>query len=106
MSGSLLAYVANDNILEVAELRDVDDAYVNAATVQCTGVTKVAGGALAGFPITLSYVVGSNGIYRGTLQETLALEENAAYEATVTVSGGGFSAMFTVPFTAAERTTR
>lgn len=108
MSATLLAYVDNDNQLRVDGLRDADDAYVNDATVVCTGVDDADGNAVTGdtFPKTLSYVAASDGDYRGTLQQTLALVDGAAYVATITVDGGGLQATFSVPFTARERTTR
>lgn len=107
MASRLLAYVSNDNLLQVIGLRDVDDAYVNDATVVCTGVATADGTAVSGdsFPKTLSYVTASNGEYRATLEDTLALVAGVAYVATVTVTvGGAAKARFDVPFTAAART--
>ena len=108
MSATLLAYVANDNQLRVDGLRDADDAYLNSATVTCTGVTDADGNAVSGdtFPKTLTYVSASDGNYRGTLQQTLALEADQIYTATITVDGGGLQATFAVPFVARARTTR
>lgn len=107
MSATLLAYVDNDNVLEVDRLRDVDDAYINNATVTCTGVETAAGAVVSGdtFPKTLTFVSGSNGKYRTTLQQTLALVAGADYVAVVTVDGGGLQAEFRVPFVAHTRTT-
>ena len=108
MSSTLLAYVSNDNQLRVDGLRDADDAYINAATVSCTGVTDADGNQVSGdsFPKTLTYVTASDGNYRGTLQQTLALVDGETYTATITVDGSGLQARFDVPFTARARTTR
>lgn len=108
MSATLLAYVDNDNQLRVDGLRDADDTYINDATVSCTGVVDADGNAVSGdtFPKTLTYVAASDGNYRGTLQQALALEADATYTATITVDGGGLQAQFEVPFTARARTTR
>ena len=108
MSATLLAYVDNDNQLRIDGLRDADDTYINDATVICTGVVDADGNPVSGdsFPKTLTYVADSDGDYRGTLQQTLALEAGESYTATITVDGGGFQAQFEVPFTARARTTR
>lgn len=105
---TLLAYVDNDNQLRVDGLRDADDAYINDATVVCTQVLDASDAAVTGdtFPKTLTYVPASDGNYRGTLQQTLALVDGQTYTATITVDGGGLQARFDVPFTARVRTTR
>ena len=107
MSDRLLAYVENDNVLEVDKLTDVDGTYVNNATVTCTEIRPAAGGDdILGGPVTLTYVTASNGRYRATLQDTLALVADVAYEAIVTVDATALQAQFHVPFTARKRTTR
>ena len=108
MSTTLLAYVGNDNQLKLDGLRNADDAYINNATVTCTGVEDEDGNAVSGdtFPKTLSYVSASDGDYRGTLQQTLALEAGVTYIAVITVDGGGLQATFRAPFVARDRTTR
>ena len=106
MSATLLAYVDNDNVIKVEGLRDSDDDYVNDAVVSCTGIETAAGAAVGGdsFPKTLSYVAASNGDYRATLEQTLALVAGEAYVAFITVVGGGLNASFAAPFTAQART--
>ncbi len=107
MTATLLAYVENDNILELDRLRDIDDDYINDATVTCTSIAPAAGGDdILGTPLTLAYVAASSGRYRGTVQDTLDLEADTEYVATVTVTGGGLQAKFYMPFTARQRTTR
>ncbi len=108
MSATLLAYVGNDNQLRLDGLRNADDTYINDATVVCTGVEDEDGNAISGdtFPKTLTYVSASDGNYRGTLQQTLALEAGVTYIAVITVDGGGLQATFRAPFVASDRTTR
>lgn len=108
MSATLLAYVGNDNQLKLDGLRNADDTYINDATVTCTGVEDEDGNAVIGdtFPKTLTYVSASDGDYRGTLQQTLALEAGVTYIAVITVDGGGLQATFRAPFVASDRTTR
>lgn len=108
MSSTLLAYVDNDNQLRLDGLRDADDEYINDATVACTGVEDADGNAVTGdtFPKTLTYVAASDGNYRGTLQQTLALVDGESYVATITADGGGLQGEWRVPFTARARTTR
>ncbi len=103
-----LAYIANDNIIELDELRDVDDAYQNAGTVTLIDVIDEGGNPVAGIslPLPLAYVAGSDGRYRCTLQDTAALADGATYLAIVTVDAGGLQARFEIPFTARTRTTR
>lgn len=63
-------YIGSDNTLKVDALRDVDDAYVNDATV--AGQVKDAAGVNVGSSISLSYVAASNGNYRGILDSTVS----------------------------------
>lgn len=102
-----IAYVENDNIIELDRLRDVDDNYINNATVTCAEIRPAAGGDdILGGSVTLTYVTASDGRYRATLQDTLAFVVDTEYEAIVTVDGGGLQAKFHVPFVARKRTTR
>lgn len=103
-----LAYIANDNQIEIDELRDADDAYQNSATVTLIAVNDSEGAPVAGLtlPISLAYVTGSDGRYRCTLQDSAELEDGAAYVAIVTIDAGGLQARFEIPFTARTRTTR
>uniref|UniRef100_A0ABX1N8I5 Uncharacterized protein n=1 Tax=Aromatoleum buckelii TaxID=200254 RepID=A0ABX1N8I5_9RHOO len=40
------------------------------------------------WPLALTYVTDSNGVYRATLKDTLSLTANARYVATVSADGG------------------
>lgn len=100
-----IAFVANDNMMIVDGLRDIDGAYQNSATVQVISVTDQVGANVSGqsFPLTLTYVAASNGRYRGVLQDSLALIDSQTYIATVTVDTGASQARFVVPFVARTR---
>lgn len=112
MSGTLLAYVENDNALWIVGLRDSLDAYVTGATVRCTGIVDAAGNAVTGgsFPITLSYqadtTVGDHedGNYLGILPDEIAFVDGESYTATVTVTSAEGNAKFSAPFRATMRT--
>jgi hypothetical protein len=105
MSSVLLAYVSNDNTLQVDGLKDDDDEYINDATVSCTGIYTEAGAVVSGdsFPKTLTYVTGSDGRYRATLEQVLALVDGETYYAVITVTGGGLHAEFRPLFVARTR---
>lgn len=98
-------YLANDNLLELQGLQNAATAaYVNNATVTATVVDK-NGANVAGqsWPVTLSYVSASNGNYRGTLEDALALTEGEDYTARVAISGAGLTAFFEHPLRALRR---
>lgn len=103
-----LAYVANDNIIEIDELRDAEGAYQNAGTVSLLELIDAGGNLITGItlPLSLAYVPGSDGRYRCTLQDTADMTSGATYTAIVTVDAGGLQARFEIPFTARTRTTR
>lgn len=88
MAGAI--YLSNDNLLEIDGLKNTaTDAYINNATVTATLVDE-GGTAVVGetWPITLSYVSGSDGKYRGTLKDTLSLTAGLGYTAQITADGG------------------
>lgn len=83
-------YLGNDMLLEVSGLRDdVTGDYLNAATVTVT-LKDSAGVNVTGqsWPLTLSYVTASNGVYRATLIDSLSVTANARYVATVIADAG------------------
>jgi len=83
-------YIDSDNLVTLDALYDNAAAeYVNDATVTVT-LTDRAGNEVSGetWPVTLSYVAGSDGKYRGTLSDSLSLSANRRYTAKVTADGG------------------
>lgn len=83
-------YYGNDMLLEVAGLQDqATGEYINDATVTVT-LEDSADNPVTGesWPLALSYVTASNGVYRATLRDTLALAINGRYVATVIADKG------------------
>lgn len=82
---------ANDNLIEVLGVQRQDtDAYLNGATVTVTLMDAFSGVSITGqvWPMTLSYVAGSNGDYRGTINYNASLTKGLDVIADVTVDGG------------------
>lgn len=104
---SLTLYVGNDNVLTLSGLQNsVDDSYINNATVTVTLVDS-DGNSVSGetWPVTLSYVSGSDGNYRATLADTISASADTAYRARVTADGGaGLKGYWEIPVYAVKRT--
>lgn len=83
-------YADNDMTLEVSSLRDeVTGAYINDATVTVSLADEDAV-AVTGetWPLAMSYIASSDGVYRATLKDTLTLAVGARYVATVIADAG------------------
>ncbi len=83
-------YNLNDNLLELIDLKDVvADTFVNTATVTVTLVdaddVEVVGET---WPLTMTYVIASDGLYRATLVDTLTLVVGGLYTAQIEVDDG------------------
>lgn len=63
--------------------------YINDAAVAVT-LTDSSGTEVTGtsWPLTMSYVTSSDGIYRATLADTLSLTAGSTYTATISANGG------------------
>jgi len=87
----MFLYMNSDNILELKGLQDATDltVYENAATVQVT-IQDQSGAEVAGetWPVTMTYVPSSNGIYRANISRTVALSENNVYKGILTADAG------------------
>lgn len=97
--------IGNDNLLVLDELKNVaTDAFINTgATV--TATLKTAAGVTVVGPLTLSYVSASDGKYRATVEEDLAVVANMAYEMHIDVDAGSdLKAHWEVPVSAIKRT--
>lgn len=81
----------SDNLFEVLGAnREDTGAYLNGATVNVTLVDAKTGvqiGNMA-WPITLSYVAGSNGDYRATIPYNISVTKGQYVIAQVSVDGG------------------
>jgi len=102
-----IIYYLNDHTIELRNLKnEVTGDYLDAATVTVTLVdsndAEVSGET---WPLTMSYVTGSNGVYRATFSDTLSLTKLAKYTAKVTADGGaGLKGYWEVPLKCLQRT--
>lgn len=101
-------YSGNDHLLDIVGLQnEAAGVYLNSATVTVT-VKDSTGVEIAGetWPLSASYVSGSNGDYRATLADTLTVVAGARYVAEVDADGGvGLKGFWRFPFTVRERIT-
>jgi len=99
MSSIKAIFKDNDMVLEVSDItNDTTGVHINDATVTAT-IKDSTGADVSGiaFPITLSYVANSDGVYRGLLPAELVLTSNARYKAIIdAVSGSGSKAHWEV----------
>ena len=82
--------VGSDSVVEVTALNDpFSDQFVNTATVTAV-LTDLKGVEVAGqnWPLDLDYVVGSDGVYRGMLEDGLQLVAGKNYVLWVTADAG------------------
>ncbi len=85
-----IVYVGNTNLIEVVGLKSaVEGSFVNDADVSVT-VKDASGTNVSGqtWPTTLAYIAASDGLYRGILEDDLALVDGAQYYAHVDADGG------------------
>ena len=83
-------FVANSNMLELQGLfSEVEQAFVNDAAVTAT-VKDSNGAPLTGqtWPVVLSYIAQSDGIYRAILLESLPFQNKKTYTASIDADGG------------------
>ena len=91
-----VAFVANTNILELLELKDsVNDTFINDATVTAV-LVDLAGVEIAGqsWPVTLAFVLGSNGDYRATISELVKLIKDTEFIFKITATKAGVGVGF------------
>lgn len=85
MSATDVLEIGSDNLISVEKLRlTPTGGYVTTATVTLDKIEDAAGATVSGSTgITLSYY-GADGIYHGTLPDSVSLTENAEYTAVIT----------------------
>jgi hypothetical protein len=81
-------FVGNDNVVELNELKDVDGAFDNAATVTFT-LRNFDDDADVQAQTSMPYVSSSDGKYRGTIADTTALVDGVKYRVQITATGAG-----------------
>lgn len=92
----MTAFVANTNNLDLIGLRNAaTGTYVNDADVTVT-VRDKAGSEVLGetWPLTMDYVTGSQGDYRGVISHETALAAGQWYTAEITANADGASVAF------------
>ena len=97
----------NDTLIELAGLQnETTGAYLNTATVTVTLIDATGANVTgATWPMAMSYVAGSNGLYRATLGFDLPLTENGLYKANIIAIGGtGLRANWTANVICKKRT--
>jgi len=96
MSTENILLIANSNMLELNGLHNaVTNTFVNSATVVATlqdsqGVDVVG----ETWPVTLSYVSGTNGCYRVLLDPSIVLTDGDRYRLQLTAQGDGLTAQW------------
>lgn len=97
----------NDMVVEVRGLEDdVSGEHVNDATVTCTLIDS-AGSNVTGqsWPLTLSYVAESDGVYRATIPYSVATVAGADYTLQIDVNAGsGLRGQWSIPCLCKKRT--
>ena len=86
----MTTFVANTNVLDLIGLKDeIDDSFINSAVVTVT-IKDTAGVAVTGqtWPLTMSYVAASDGVYRAFVSETIAFIPKTKYIAYIDANGG------------------
>lgn len=104
---TLTLYVGNDNVITLNGLIDSDGSYVNSATVVVTLVEANTLVEIVGesWPLTMTYIAASNGDYKATLADTLAISNGDELTAYVDADGGaGKHAYWEIPVLAETRT--
>jgi hypothetical protein len=100
-------YLSNDNLLSIEGLRNASSgSYMNDATSTAT-LKDADGNVVTGqtFPVTMTYMSGTNGNYQATLENTLSMTPNAKYTATISAtSSSGLYAEWDMELTATKRT--
>jgi hypothetical protein len=83
-------YIGNDHAIELRGLKDeISNDFLNAATVTVT-LKDSAGANVSGasWPIAMTFITGTNGVYRATLPDELAIVDGRRYTAVVVADGG------------------
>lgn len=80
---------SNDNVIEIKDLKNkATGSYLNSATVTFT-LKDSSGNTVSGADtVSMTYVSSSDGVYRGTLADTVSLTQNALYTCEITINAG------------------
>lgn len=100
-------YIGVDTVVTYGGMQNpITAAYINDGTVTCR-IVDLSGTAVTptGFtwPVTLNYVSASDGIYRGTIDKSIAISAGLSYFLEITAVGGTLDDFRRLPLTAAYR---
>lgn len=91
----------SDSVIVVSNLKDtIADVLLTGATVTAR-VLDSGGSPVSGVadPLTLTEIVSSNGLYRGTIPDTASLSDGDTGTIVVTADGGaGLQRVWTIPY--------
>lgn len=97
--------IGSDNLVRLDALTNASSgAYVNSATVAY--VLKDSAGSVVVSSTAMSYVASSDGRYEGTIQDSVALAENALYTIEITATSGSTVLFRRVPCIAKYRSNK
>lgn len=100
-----IIYKDNEHLIELDALQNAaDSSYLNSATVTVT-VKDSAGVNVTGetWPKAMAYVASSNGKYRATLSDAMAIVPGRYYAAYITAESSGLTGNWQIPLRAAIR---
>jgi hypothetical protein len=107
MAVDLTLWIGNDNLFRISGAQSGSNLlYLNSATASITLRDKISGDTITGasWPLSLSYISGSNGSYEATLPDTLVLTDWQRLTSEVSLDGGaGLLLSLKLPTVARER---
>lgn len=98
-------YIGNDNLFVVRGLRNrATGDYVNDGTAELT-LLDADGNEISGqtWPLSLTYIAGSNGDYQGTIEDDIDVEDGEEGTAVVDLTGDSLTATLELPVIFGER---
>lgn len=99
-------FIDNDNMLQISGVRDAASGlYLNNASLEVTLIDAATEAEIAGqtWPAAMSYVNGSDGVYRLTLEYDLDVAAQQALIAKLAGSPNGLRLSLRIPVVAAYR---
>jgi|SRR5687768_790342 len=99
-------FIDNDNMLQISGVRDAANGlYLNGASLEVTLIDAATETEIAGqvWPAAMSYVNGSNGVYRLTLEYDLDVTSQQALIARLVGSPNGLRLSLRIPVVASYR---
>jgi len=98
-------YIGNDNVFRTRGIKNsLTNEFINDATVELT-LNDLDGNEISGqtWPLTLTYIAGTNGEYQGTIDDAIDVEDGQTGEAVLEISGDSLTATLTLAVVFSER---